>query len=69
MNEPTTEQILAYFEDVRADDELEIDESLSGLGNTSRGGASGTWVRAWVWCYNTDVQAWLDAKNSNIDPT
>jgi hypothetical protein len=70
MNALATEDVLAYFRAVYQSDDLELDESTSnrGLGNTCRGEDPGTWVRAWVWCYDSDVQAWLDAKNSNTDP-
>lgn len=62
MSEPTTEEVLAYFKDVREEDNLELDESDGSVGTVTRGEDPGTWVRAWVWCYDSDVQDWLENK-------
>jgi hypothetical protein len=59
---PSDDQLLNYFKACRQDDDLELDELVSGGSNVSRGDDPGAWVRAWVWCPDADVQAWLETE-------
>lgn len=61
---PSDEQLLNYFKACRQDDDLELDELVSGGSNVSRGDDPGAWVRAWVWCPDADVQAWLGTEQA-----
>jgi hypothetical protein len=66
--QPSDQELRDYFRGCVETDDLELDEiacdrSPSETITTSRGADPGTWVRAWVWCYDADVQAWLEARN------